>query len=60
MRRPTISVEAHLGNPGFNFGDAEAFAVFASVIKTAMRQGVDGVEWLSALFRGVAPQEAPT
>src|SRR3954466_10171682 len=33
-------------------GGAEAFAAFASVIKTAMRQGKDVVEWLSALFRG--------
>jgi transposase len=41
-------------------GGAEAFAAFASVIKTAMRQGLDVVEWLSALFRGVAPQRAPT
>jgi transposase len=39
---------------------AEAFAAFASVIKTAMRQGKDVVEWLSALFRGVDPRSAPT
>jgi transposase len=39
---------------------AEAFAAFASVIKTAMRQGKDVVEWLSALFRGVDPQSHPT
>jgi transposase len=41
-------------------GGAKAFAAFASVIKTAMRQGVDVLEWLSALFRGVDPQSAPT
>ena len=35
---------------------AEAFAAFASVIKTAMRQGKDVVEWLSALFRGIDPK----
>ena len=39
---------------------AEAFAAFASVIKTAMRQGKDVVEWLSGLFRGIAPQSCPT
>src|SRR5262249_12495872 len=39
---------------------AEAFAAFASVIKTAMRQGKDVVEWLSGLFRGVGPRMAPT
>jgi transposase len=41
-------------------GGAEAFAAFASVIKTAMRQGLDVVERLSALFRGIAPQSSPT
>jgi hypothetical protein len=41
-------------------GGAKAFAAFASVIKTAMRKGQDVVEWLSALFRGVAPESAPT
>jgi transposase len=41
-------------------GGARAFEVFASVIKTAMRQGKDVVERLSALFRGVAPQSTPT
>jgi transposase len=41
-------------------GGAEAFAAFASVIKTAMRQGKDVVEWLSKLFRGIAPQSCPT
>lgn len=41
-------------------GGAKAFATFARVIKTAMRQGRDVVEWLSALVRGVAPQRAPT
>ena len=40
-------------------GGAEAFAAFASVIKTAMRQGRDVVEWLSALFRGIDPQTSP-
>ena len=39
---------------------AEALAAFASVIKTAMRQGKDVVEWLSALFRGIDPQSSPT
>src|SRR4051794_9349268 len=41
-------------------GGAEAFAAFASVIKTAMRQGLDVVEWLSALFRGIDPRTSPT
>jgi hypothetical protein len=41
-------------------GGAEAFAAFASVIKTAMRQGLDVVGWLSALFRGIDPQTSPT
>jgi transposase len=41
-------------------GGAEAFAAFASVIKTAMRQGKDVVEWLSGLFRGITPQSCPT
>jgi transposase len=41
-------------------GGAEAFAAFASVIKTAMRQGKDVVEWLSALFRSVDLRGAPT
>src|SRR4051794_34913945 len=41
-------------------GGAEAFAAFASVIKTAMRQGEDVVERLSALFRGIDPQSSPT
>jgi transposase len=41
-------------------GGAEAFAAFASVIKTAMRQGKDVVEWLSGLFRGVDPRSNPT
>jgi hypothetical protein len=40
-------------------GGAEAFAAFAGVIKTAMRQGVDVVEWLSALSRGIGPRSAP-
>lgn len=38
----------------------KAFAAFASVIKTAMRQGKDVVEWLSGLFRGIDPQSNPT
>jgi transposase len=41
-------------------GGAKAFAAFASVIKTAMRQGKDVVEWLSGLFRGIDPQSNPT
>ena len=41
-------------------GGAKAFAAFASVIKTAMRQGKDVVEWLSAVFRGIDPQSNPT
>jgi transposase len=41
-------------------GGAEAFAAFASVIKTATRQGKDVVEWLSAVFRGVDPRGAPS
>jgi uncharacterized small protein (DUF1192 family) len=39
---------------------AKAFAAFASVIKTAMRQGKDVVEWLSRIFRGEDPRAAPT
>ncbi len=34
-------------------GGAEAFAAFASVIKTAMRQGKDVVEWLRACAKRV-------
>jgi transposase len=41
-------------------GGAEMFAAFASVIKTAMRQGKDVVEWLSGVFRGIVPQRCPT
>jgi transposase len=41
-------------------GGARAFEAFASVIKTAMRQGKDVVEWLSGLFRGIDPQSNPT
>jgi hypothetical protein len=41
-------------------GGALTFAVFASVIKTAIRLGKDVVEWLSALFRGVDLRSAPT
>jgi hypothetical protein len=41
-------------------GGAKAFAAFASVIKTALRQGKDVVEWLSGLFRGIDPQSNPT
>ena len=41
-------------------GGARAFEAFASVIKTAMKQGKDGVEWLTALFRGIDPQSTPT
>ena len=41
-------------------GGARAFEAFASVIKTTMRQGEDVVERLSALFRGLDPQSAPT
>src|SRR3954471_5407004 len=41
-------------------GGAGAFAAFASVIRTAMRQGQDVVGWLSALFRGIDPQTSPT
>lgn len=41
-------------------GGAEAFAAFASVIKTARQRGQDVVEWLSGLFRGVNPQSHPT
>jgi transposase len=41
-------------------GGARAFEAFASVIKTALRQGKDVVERLSALFRGIDPQSAPT
>src|SRR5215210_3170016 len=41
-------------------GGARAFEAFASVIKTAMRQGQDVVERLAGLFRGIDPQSAPT
>jgi transposase len=41
-------------------GGARAFEAFASVIKTAMRQGVDVVERLTDLFRGIDPQSNPT
>jgi transposase len=39
---------------------ARAFEAFASVIKTALRQGQDVVERLTRLFRGIDPQSAPT
>jgi transposase len=41
-------------------GGARAFEAFASVIKTAMRQGKDVVERLTGLFRGIGPQSTPT
>jgi hypothetical protein len=41
-------------------GGAHAFEVFASVIKTAMRQGKNVVEWLGRKFRGIDPQSSPT
>jgi transposase len=41
-------------------GGARAFEAFASVIKTAMKQGKDVVERLSALFQGIDPRSAPT
>ena len=41
-------------------GGARAFEAFASVIKTAMRQGKNAVEWLCGLFRGIDPQSNPT
>src|SRR3954469_21092679 len=37
-----------------------AFEAFASVIKTAMRQGKDVVERLTDIFRGIDPQSNPT
>jgi transposase len=39
---------------------ARAFEAFASVIKTAMRQGKDAVERLTEIFRGIDPQSNPT
>jgi transposase len=39
---------------------ARAFEAFASVIKTAMRQGRDVVEWLTGVFRGIDPRSTPT
>jgi transposase len=39
---------------------ARAFEAFASVIKTAMRQGKDVVERLAGLFRGIDPQSVPS
>jgi transposase len=41
-------------------GGARAFEVFASAIKTTMRQGKDVVERLAGLFRGIDPQSVPT
>jgi transposase len=41
-------------------GGARAFEAFASVIKTAMRQGKDVVERLTEIFRGIGPQSNPT
>lgn len=41
-------------------GGARAFEAFASVIKTALRQGQDVVERLERLFRGIDPQRNPT
>jgi transposase len=41
-------------------GGARAFEAFASVIKTAMRQGKDVVERLVGLFRGIDPQSVPS
>lgn len=41
-------------------GGARAFEAFASVIKTAMKQGKDVVEELSTLFRGIDPRSVPT
>jgi hypothetical protein len=41
-------------------GGARAFEAFASVIKTAMRQGKDVVERLTDIFRGIDPQSTPT
>jgi transposase len=41
-------------------GGAGAFEAFASVIKTAMRQGEDVVERLTELFRGIDPRSTPT
>src|SRR3954468_11958595 len=41
-------------------GGARAFEAFASVIKTAMRQGKDVVGRLTDLFRGIDPQSNPT
>jgi transposase len=41
-------------------GGAEAFSAFCSVIRTAMKQGWDGVEWLCGLFRSPQPRASPT
>src|SRR4051794_36677271 len=41
-------------------GGARAFEAFASVIKTAMRQGKDVVERLTGSFRGIDPQSNPS
>ena len=39
---------------------AEAFRAFCSVIRTAMKQGRDAVEWLCGLFRRPEPRASPT
>jgi transposase len=71
---PRIEPTNHRSERGFRFaviprqvsqcsrtaGGARPFEAFASVIKTAMKQGQDGVEWLSALSRGIHPQSTPT
>jgi transposase len=39
---------------------AEAFSAFCSVIRTAMKQGRDAVEWLCGLFRRSQPRASPS
>jgi transposase len=74
LEDPRIEPTNNMSERGFRFaviqrkvsqcsktsGGAQAFGAFASVIKTAMRQGKDVVEWLSQLFRGIDPQSNPT
>ena len=39
---------------------AKTFSAFCSVIRTAMKQGKDPVEWLCSLFRRPDPRASPT
>jgi transposase len=41
-------------------GGARAFSAFCSVIRTAVKQGRDAVEWLCGVFRHADARAAPT